>query len=903
MKFKTKLYAGFGFIIGLAIIFFLIVVSMLNEQNDNMSKVINNHYGKIEQANKIRHEMGSIGRQVNQLVFSADSSLNGESIDMIQTIHFQVKDLINNLESEVRSDQAANILITIEQNFLSYSAALNKLIASYESGTADQYTSLLMDAERQRSSIISDIEDFIITQEQIMEDILQASKASYENVMQLTIAISILALLLSVVFAGWIIRSVVGSLNRIKKVMLNLQFGSGQFPRLEVKAADEIGAISAAFNKMLEYIEAHEKSERIYKTSIEEDRWLKSKVAELSALSQGILDLDVLADKYINALTPVAGALYGMIYYKANQGKEIQFTKLSAYAFSGQSTEVGRSTIRLGEGLVGQCALENKEIYIERVPADYLNIASGMGNSNPASVLILPVSFEGEVIAVIELASFDQFNALQRSFVSQAVNHLGISLNRIQKHMQVEELLRETQAFNEELQTQSEELQQQQEELKTMNDELEAQNHISEQKTRDLEAIRLELEDNTRQVELGSKYKSEFLANMSHELRTPLNSLLILSQMLKDNKDGNLTEKQLEYAGTIHSSGNELLQMINDILDLSKIESGKMDIQASRVVIGDIISYVEQQFRHVAKQKDIKFVVNADDDLPPSILSDELRLCQVLKNLLSNAFKFTEYGTVEMRIHKAIMKDRLHLVDQRALAFSIKDTGIGIPQDKQQMIFGAFNQADGTTSRKFGGSGLGLSICRELADLLGGYIEVQSEEGIGSVFTLYLSTVEKQSLDEMNTAKEIAASSEAADKQTLSISNSEASTKAGLEGKTILVVDDDMRNVFALTSALEAEKVRVEFAENGKEAIERLKRDQDIDLVLMDIMMPEMDGYEAMRAIRDLPEYLTLPIIALTAKAMKTDRQKCIDAGASDYISKPVNIEQLFTLIRVWLYK
>ncbi|MGG3451552.1 response regulator, partial [Domibacillus aminovorans] len=497
----------------------------------------------------------------------------------------------------------------------------------------------------------------------------------------------------------------------------------------------------------------------------------------------------------------------------------------------------------------------------------------------------------------------------------------GTNIKSILRHMQVEKLLQESQALTEELQSQSEELQSQQEELRTVNEQLEEQYEHSEQKTKEVEKVKDILEEKAQQLTLSSQYKSEFLANMSHELRTPLNSLLILAQMLTDNVDGNLTEKQVSYAKTIYSSGNDLLHLINDILDIVKIEAGKTEVMSKDVELNNVKEFVEAQFTPVARKKNIQLHVQLASDLPEVIHTDKQRLQQILKNLLSNAFKFTEQGAVTLTIEKAekgmFSKEQEDAFTHSNIGFvfSVKDTGIGIATENQDIIFDAFKQADGTISRKYGGTGLGLSISRELAHLLGGFIEVESTEGYGSTFTLYLPHYQNIARKEIAISEAEAATTHLENSSTVPVVSAEypfqaddswkqiPERKALLEGKKILVVDDDMRNVFALTTALESYQVEVIFAENGRDGIVVLQGNPDIDLVIMDIMMPEMDGFETIRMIRQTNEFQSLPIIALTAKAMKNDRKECIEAGASDYISKPVNLDQLFSIIRVWLYR
>lgn len=441
-------------------------------------------------------------------------------------------------------------------------------------------------------------------------------------------------------------------------------------------------------------------------------------------------------------------------------------------------------------------------------------------------------------------------------------------------------------------------------------------------------ASHLALQEKAEQLALASKYKSEFMANMSHELRTPLNSLMILSQLLAENEEGNLNDAQVEFARTVHDSGNDLLLLINDILDLSKIESGAMQFDLTDIVLADLKDELERDFRHVADKKGLSFSVEISDQLIPTIYSDAKRVAQILSNLLSNAFKFTERGSVSMRWEPALdgwTAGRSALDDaKQVVAFSVTDTGIGIAAGKQKLIFEAFQQADGTTSRKYGGTGLGLAICKELASVLGGQVKVKSAEGAGSTFTLYLpDTFISRRPDAVKTkeahkappaqaikpakkpvlySEETTLAMHALDSGTEKLSDENlARSREILANRKILVVDDDLRNIFAIKSVLARQNARVMHADNGKDAIDTLVQDPSIDCVLMDIMMPQMDGYQAIREIRKLEQFKRLPIIALTARAMKGDRERCLDAGASDYISKPVESDNLISLLCTWL--
>jgi HAMP domain-containing protein/signal transduction histidine kinase/CheY-like chemotaxis protein len=1001
--------------------------------------------------------------------------------------------------------------------------------------------------------------------------------------------------------------------------------------QITVEAQGEVAELKDNINQMIANL--RETTQRN-----EEQDWLKTNLARISGLMQGQRDLGTVSRMIMSELTPTVSAQLGAFYMAENDNGDEEKTELRLVASYGYKKRKSVSNnFKAGEGLVGQALLERIPIIVDQAPTDYVRISSGLGEGDAANIIVLPVIFEDQVLAVIELASFRTFSETHLTFLEQLMETIGVVLNTLIANMRTEELLEQSQSLTKELQSQSEELQsrqeelsksnkeleeqakslkaseemlqQQQEELQQTNEELqekaallERQNRDIEIKNREIELARASLEERAEQLSLSSKYKSEFLANMSHELRTPLNSLLILSKMLGDNSEQNLTEKQVEFAKTIHNAGSDLLGLINDILDLSKVEAGKMDVHVGELGLAVIADYVERTFRPVADEKKLEFEIEVADGLPASITTDEQRLQQIIRNLLSNAFKFTEKGNVSMRIAAApaehvFANDALGTVPG-LLAISVTDTGIGIPEDKLRLIFESFQQADGGTSRKYGGTGLGLSISREIARLLGGEIQVQSQEGEGSTFTLYLppTFVSRDSQPAIDTSafdgratngagvtgsaeavaaapprrsgRAIIATNGGADpallaqdeikddrdlvqpgdavclivegeapaaqsmlervraagmkglvafrpdagiavarnwapdaivlnadlkalqqlkqvpetrhipvyvvgtpelrqdalqigaagylempvadgavdaaledvkermeqrvKRVLVVDDNDierdsigeligsgddveiisaASSEEALEaletetridcivldlklpkmtgfqllekigtderfqhipvivhtgkeltrreetklrkyaktivvkdvrspdrllaetalflhrpqssmpaeqrrmleeatraevlfaGKKVLLVDDDVRNLFALASALESRGLEIVFAENGREGLEALKQNPEIDLVLMDLMMPEMDGYEAMRALREMEQFKSLPIIALTAKAMKGDREESIAAGASDYITKPVDIEQLLSLMQVWLYQ
>src|SRR4051812_29751423 len=539
--------------------------------------------------------------------------------------------------------------------------------------------------------------------------------------------------------------------------------------QITVEAQGELDELKQNINQMIGNL--RETTERN-----QEQDWLKTNLAKFSRMMQGQKDLESVSRLIMSELTPLVSAHHGAFFIQEGETSAPMLKLIASYAYRARKNVSNRFGI--GEGLVGQAALEKQPILLTNVPDDYITITSGLGEAPPRNIIVLPILFEGEVKAVIELASFLPFSAIHQTFLDQLAESIGVVLNMIQANMRTEELLEQSQKLTQELQSQSKELQQQQEELKRSNTELEAQartlrqseellkeqqeelqqvneeleekasllaeqNAKVEQKNREVESARQALEEKAQQLALSSKYKSEFLANMSHELRTPLNSLLILAKLLTENKDKNLTGKQVEFAQTIYSSGTDLLNLINDILDLSKVEAGKMEVNPSDVTMNEVKDFVERTFKPVADQKNLSFSVDITPDVPSPIYTDGQRLQQVIKNLLSNAFKFTQQGGVTLSIRRGDVSRRyaartLDKAEGGVIAFEVKDTGIGIPRDKQQLISEAFQQADGTTSRKYGGTGLGLSISREMAKLLGGEIRVESTPGQGSTFTLFL---------------------------------------------------------------------------------------------------------------------------------------------------------------------
>ncbi len=748
---------------------------------------------------------------------------------------------------------------------------------------------------------------------------------------------------------------------------------------ISVEAQGEVAALKNNINLMVA---------NLRETTRAKD-WLESNLTRIAGLMQGHRDLVEVADLILRELTPLVNAQFGAFFLAeagAEPGEGLKF--IAGYGTGqadGQRSLPSPGT--RGWGLITQAAMEKKRILVDAVPPDYLTISSGLGAAAPASVVILPVLFEDQVLGVIELASFSRFSEVHLAFIDQFANTIGVSINTIIANSRTESLLSESQRLTAELRQRSDELQ----------------------------LTNAELEEKAALLATSSQYKSEFLANMSHELRTPLNSLLVLSRLLADNPDSHLAPQEVEFAVTIHRAGSDLLQLINDILDLSKIEAGRMDVHPKALPLDKLLDYVRATFRPLTVDRGLSFDVKVGENVPRELYSDEQRLQQILRNLLSNAVKFTSTGGVELTVERVpaagFSEDSLRNADA-VIALAVKDTGIGIPAEKLDGIFEAFQQSDGTTNRKYGGTGLGLSISRDMAALLGGRIAAESEPGVGSTFTLYIParytgtspSVPAASTgatpptirDNAPTLRDVPAAAEKLAERHAEAAGQGARTVAaagagGSEGRgdgsggkssgtvaagavgergtdahaaqpeaydagpadaiathpgdvfaqpdgptrtaaqaaprpsdgldvawpettrlrewlsgrpgrvlanrRILIVDDDIRNVFALTHVLGRVGISVKYAENGREGLEVLDKTPDVSLVLMDIMMPEMDGYEMIKAIRHAPRFADLPVIALTAKAMPGDREKAIESGADDYIPKPVDVDQLLAVI------
>ena len=644
-----------------------------------------------------------------------------------------------------------------------------------------------------------------------------------------------------------------------------------------VEASGEVAVLKDKLNEMIRNLR------ETTRQNTEQD-WLKTNLERFARMLQGQRDLATVSSLILSELAPLVSAQHGVFYTLTSDeaGGEPVLRYRAGYGYTERKHLANE--FRLGEGLVGQCAREKQRILLTDVPGDYVTINSGLGASSPLNIIVLPILFEGSVRAVVELASFSRFSATHQAFLDQLTETIGLVLNTIEANTLTENLLIQSQSQAQELQSRA--------------GRLAEQNIEVERKNKEVELAKALVEEKAEQLAVSSKYKSEFFSNMSHELRTPLNSLLILAGELKDNGDENLTEAQVQYATVIHSSGSDLLRLLNDILDLAKVESGTVRLDVRELPLDELKKALELDFRHVAEQKGVAFDVELMPGAPASIATDAGRLRQVLKNLLSNAFKFTDRGSVTLEISPVASGwSRLnnHLNGAAAvIAISVTDTGIGITRELQQRIFEAFAQADGSTARQYGGTGLGLSISRELVQLLGGEISLTSAPDEGSTFTVYLPSViaplgdVPPVLDSAAVLDDVAALAAVPDVPGALPMPVGGVPVGSLAGMKVLVIDDDIRNIFAMTTLLERGGLVVISAEGGEEALALLGRTPDTDIVLVDIMMPVMDGYETVRKMRELPAWKTIPIIAVTAKVGPGERQRCLDAGATAYVPKPV---------------
>ena len=926
LSFSKRLTVGFGLMLTVSIIVLSVIAYGLNSSRADLLEIVNDRYQKVSYTNDIQKNF--MGMQVALSLEDprASSEAIGEINDQINQHHIVIEDRYAKLQALSNTQKGEELLAEFKALYDVYLQNESRVLAEVNNNSTENLDGLMGTLSESGNRLLPVITEFISFQEDLMNDALLRAQEKY-NQMELVVIISILlSLLLTSLIAYWVIRSTTRELNEITDVISKVDLSdTTTMPRLNVRTEDEVGRIAMAFNDMSASLESYSRNEKEFNKEITDQNWIQTCLAEVAEMNQGIFQVDELADRLISKLTPMLGASIGAIYLQRKDTSEPVFSRVASYGNG------GREQFKIGEGIIGQATIDQEVVLMDDIPRNYQLIKTGLGDVHPKAIMIAPILYEKETIAVLEFASMRDFNELEYRALVKIVETLGMAIHSVQSRMEIERLLSDSQAMTEELQvqaeelqSQSEELQMQSEELRMINEQLEERSQEAEQKSRELEFSKEELEAKNEQLLQSSKYKSEFLANMSHELRTPLNSILILSEMLAEKENGDYTDEEREFAKVIYTSGNDLMTLINDILDLSKIEAGKLEVFFNEANIREIVETLERSFMPMAEQKGLTLNVEIEEDLPSIFYTDEQRMQQIIKNLLSNAVKFTDKGTVSLKLEKVKNTKEKEALDQNVksdfwMKIVVQDTGLGIAAEKQELIFEAFQQADGATARKYGGTGLGLSICREFAKLLGGFITLDSKENEGSVFTVYLPNLpEGLQSKQMNDFVHLPMSNEVLEQVAVQREETEEVAAAiadpviepvqeelldVFKGKRVLITDDDHRNIFALKNALESKGVEIIVAENGIECLSLLQVEKDLDMILMDIMMPELDGYETMRHIRANLEFKSIPIIALTAKAMKGDREKCLEAGATDYISKPINLEQLFSVMRVWLTK
>ncbi|HYC63517.1 MAG TPA: response regulator, partial [Reyranellaceae bacterium] len=652
---------------------------------------------------------------------------------------------------------------------------------------------------------------------------------------------------------------------------------------IQVDASGEVAELKDKLNTMIDNL-------RLTTERNTEQDWLKTNLAKFTNMLQGQRDLATVGRLMLSELTPLVGAHQAVIYQLHSEDSPV-LRLLSIYA---DAADRHPETLRIGEGLIGQCAADRRQTLISDIPADARPISSGLFTAPPKSIIVLPVLFEGQVKAVMELASLSHFTELQVTFLEQLTNSIGIVLNSIEASMQTESLLQQSQKLASELQTQQHELQQTNDQLEQKAAQLAERNVEVERKNQEIEQARRAVEEKASELALTSRYKSEFLANMSHELRTPLNSILILGQQLADNPDGNLKPKQIEFARTIHGAGTDLLNLISDILDLSKIESGTVTVDAEEILFSNVVEMVARPFRHQAESQGLSFETVVEPELGRSIVTDSKRLQQILKNLLSNAMKFTAMGSVRLRVSPAYTgwrPDNVALNQASSVvAFEVTDTGVGIPVEKQKIVFEAFQQADASTSRKYGGTGLGLAISRELATLLGGELTLRSTPGIGSTFTLFLPTMytgprTAVRLPAQANTPAIGPNSQLPERSLVEIPDDRHDLQPG--DRKLLIVEDDPNYAGIMIDAAHAAGMKALVTARGSDAME-LARTYKPDAMSLDIFLPDMLGWNVLSQFKRTLETRHIPVQILT---MDEDRQQGLARGAFSYINKPASAE------------
>ena len=706
-----------------------------------------------------------------------------------------------------------------------------------------------------------------------------------------------LAIVLLVVVVAWLAsKGLAGQIRQASAIADQIASGNYEQEVSLPPGSNEIGTLARSLQQMLTTL-------RRNNSQVELNDWLKSGQMELAACMRGSRDLQQICNDTLTCMASYVGAQVATFYVADDEGEGYLLT--ATYAFERRKELLTR--LEVGQGLAGQALAEKRTISISEVPEDYVRISSSLGHSQPRELIAVPLVYQNRVLGVMELGFVSAIPQRVLEFLQLVPENIAITLKTVQDGRRTEALLEKNQQQTARLQASEEELQAQQEELQVSNEELQEANSSLQAQKDEIEAKNQALENSRQEVEQASRYKSAFLANMSHEIRTPLNSLLALSRNLARNKENNLHAKQVNDLEIIHNSGSELLSLLNDVLDISKVEAGKMTTSPQLIHIPSLMADLANTFRSLAVEKKIDFKATMADNCPEQLFADQVKVGQILRNIVANALKFTDEGgvTVTARQPQADEIEVEGLQASAAILFDITDSGIGIPADKINQVFEAFQQADGSTTRRYGGTGLGLTISRDLVCLLGGEIRVASRPDQGTTFTIILPLgLDTPAMAEARLTDSSHKEEKVKEEQS-ACAEGEAEVELipnELQGKRILVVDDDVRNLYAVTSALEPLGATFLKAGTGMQALRKLEQEPDIDLVIMDIMMPGMDGVEVVEKIRAQPAHKKLPILMLTAKSMEEDRQTCLQAGASDYLVKPFKLEKLVSALRVWLH-
>ncbi|MGY3187558.1 ATP-binding protein [Lysinibacillus sp. TE18511] len=893
---RTKITLGYIVIILCLLASVLILNNQITSLQKERNYIIKNNSNIHALTNRIEKYILDMESSQRGFVITGESSYLEPYYEADEKWRSDFNELYQLLENKPTEQQKLNEIKTTIEDWITTSGEPaitfkkeNNAEALWEIYEVDVVRKDLETVRNQFESLRSAV---VATMQAKVNDLDKRDSIVTLTLLGILVFISVVA----IIVASGISRSIVKTITEVTQTIKEIAASkSNKKGRIEVTSNDEINALANATNELLD--------------TFEKKQFLQSNIAEIVTKYQGISAITKLAEIFLSEVAQKTQSSLGAFYIRESIDNNIQFVKKATFA----DDSIGIESFKLGQGVIGQCALEKRVLIYNDIPEDFRLIGTGLGKVPPKSIFIVPIIFENDVIAVVELATMTGYSELQQELVKQVIGTFGLTINSVLGRVEIVRLLNESTTMAEELQVQSEELQMRTEELTMINEQLEERTKEAESKSRELEKAKKELEESAEQLLLNSKYKSEFLANMSHELRTPLNSILILSEMLAENSQNHITEEEVEFAKVIYSSGEDLLGLINEILDLSKVEAGKLDIIFGEVNMSEFPVQIEQTFVPVAMKKNLQFHISKAENVMDVFYTDEKRFQQIVKNLLSNAFKFTEQGSINLNIKQLDLEqltNNMQDISTDWLEIKVSDTGIGIPKDKHQLIFESFQQADGATVRKYGGTGLGLSICKEFAKLLGGWVSLQSEEGQGSSFTLTIPSLpngleEKKCLEpgmyEVAATNEIFDSGEVKEQQLPEIQEVSQHEVEVLQGKNILLVDDDDRNIYALKTALEKRGMNIFVAKDGLECLAIMRANHKIDLILMDIMMPNMDGYETMSIIRKQMKLTDLPIIALTAKAMKSDRDKSLEAGASDYVSKPFNLDQLVSVLKVWL--